>query len=165
MSSNLSIHSSSSFPAQNILVQSETYPLCKWTISTRTGSFCLTLANPAPSEDIGLAPRPPTAESKYDGTPPDLPAAITTLSQSIGHFLIRILPPKPADLLTSSATPAISNSVLPRPPESRIASNIERFTSPLCLIIDNSQSDFISLNPYRTSVQSCSPSERSFIFP
>ena len=89
---------------------------------------------------------PPIAESKYEGTDADFPATITTLSQSIGHFLILILPPKPAFLLTSSATDAISNSVFPNPPFSLTASNIFLLISPLSLNIFISQSDLVSLN-------------------
>ena len=123
-------------------------------MSTVTGEFDSTLACPEPNDDIGLAPTPPMAESKYEGTDAELPATITTLSQSIGHFLILILPPKPAFLLTLSAIEAISNSVLPKPPLSLIASNIVLFISPLSLSILISQSDFISLNSYIIFVQS-----------
>ena len=123
-------------------------------MSTRTGSPPETLAKPAPNEAIGLAPSPATPESKYDGTAPERPAAMTTLSQSIGQVLILIRPPKPAALLTSSAAPAISISVCPRPPWSRITSNIIRLILPLSRCISSSQSDLISLSAYKMPVQS-----------
>ena len=49
----------------NIRVQSETYPLCKCTISTVTGELASLLSRP--NDEIGLAPIPPIAESKYEG--------------------------------------------------------------------------------------------------
>ena len=123
-------------------------------MSTSTGSPSDTFAKPAPSEAIGLAPRPATPESKYEGTAPERPAAITTLSQSIGQVLIRILPPNPAARLTSSAAAAISISVLPTPPVSRMVSNIIRLMRPLSVSISISQSDLVSLRANRIPVQS-----------
>ena len=37
-------------------------------MSTVTGEFDSTFACPDPNDDIGLAPTPPIAESKYEGT-------------------------------------------------------------------------------------------------
>ena len=83
-----------------------------------------------------------------DDDAPDLPAAITTRSQSIGHRLILMRPPNPAARLTSSAAAAISNSLRPSPPTSRTASNISLLIRPLSRSISSSQADFVSRKPY-----------------
>ena len=82
---------------------------------------------------------------------------MTTRSQSIGHFLILTMPPKPSVRLTSSATAARWSSETPSPvfePTELRASNILFCISPDSFIRFISHSDFSSLNFHKMCVQS-----------